>query len=157
MSENLVSIIIPCFNAERWLREAIDSVLNQTYPTIEVIIIDDGSTDASLDITKQYGDRIIWETGPNRGGNHARNRGFALSKGNYIQYLDADDYLLPHKIERQVEFLEAVKADVVYGDWQHQYHLPNGKVFLDKIKISGKQPDILESLLADWWLSLIHI
>ena len=149
----LVSVIIPCFNAERWLREAIDSALNQTYPSVEVIVIDDGSTDTSLEIIKSYGDKLTWESGPNKGGNHARNRGFAISKGDFIQFLDADDYLLPEKIDRQVSFLSQTKADVVYGDWRHQYHLSNGDSYLEEIKISGVQPDILESLLADWWVS----
>lgn len=149
----LVSVIIPCFNAEKWLREAIDSCLKQTYSAVEVIVINDGSTDGCLDIIKSYGDKIIWESGVNRGGNYARNRGFALSKGEYIQYLDADDYVLPEKIERQVYFLEKMDADVVYGDWRHQQHLANGKTFLEEIKITGTQSDILESLLSDWWVS----
>lgn len=149
----LVSVIIPCFNAEQWLREAIDSVFKQTYSLIELIVIDDGSTDNSLDIIKSYSEKIIWETGPNRGGNHARNRGLALSKGVYIQYLDADDYLKPEKIQRQVEYLETTGDDVVYGDWQHQYHYPDGKVILDEVKISGNQSDILASLLSGWWVS----
>ncbi|PZO21118.1 MAG: glycosyl transferase family 2 [Leptolyngbya foveolarum] len=153
MVNRLASIIIPCFNAEQWLSESIDSALKQTYSSVEIIVIDDGSSDGSLDIIKSYGDRIIWETGPNRGGNHARNRGFAISKGNYIQFLDADDYLLPQKLEKQIRFLETAGADVVYGDWRHQYHLENGKVILDDIKTSGNQPDILKSLLADWWVS----
>jgi len=58
----LVSIIIPCFNAEKWLREAIDSCLQQTYPHIEIIVIDDGSTDNSLEIIKSYGDKLIWKS-----------------------------------------------------------------------------------------------
>jgi glycosyltransferase involved in cell wall biosynthesis len=149
----LVSVIIPCFNAEKWIAEAIDSCLNQTYSAVEVVVVDDGSTDSSLDMIKRYDGKIIWETGPNRGGNHARNRGFALSKGEYIQYLDADDYLLPEKLERQVQFLEETEFDVVYGDWRHQYHLPNGESYLEDIKVTGTQPNLLESLLADWWVS----
>lgn len=150
----LVSVIIPCFNAQKWLAEAIESCFQQTYPRIEVIVVDDGSTDRSLDIIQSYSGRIIWETGPNRGGNHARNRGFALSSGNYIQYLDADDYLLTEKIARQVHCLEATQADVVYGDWRHQTHLPNGTSFLEPVSICGPKADFLESLLAnDRWLS----
>ena len=153
IQSSLVSIIIPCFNAERWLAEAIDSCLAQTYRPIEIIVIDDGSTDNSLEIAKSYGDRVIWETGPNRGGNQARNCGFALSRGDYIQFLDADDYLLRQKIEKQVQFLENTGLDVVYGDWRHQHHLENGKTTLGNIKTSGSQPDILKSLLSDWWVS----
>jgi glycosyltransferase involved in cell wall biosynthesis len=145
----IVSIIIPCFNADRWIQEAIDSCLQQTYPHIEVIVIDDGSTDHSLDIIKRYGDRIRWESNLNRGGCYARNRGFALSIGDYIQYLDADDYILPDKIAKQVEILETSGADAVYGDWRYQKHLPNGAVFLDNIQLGGPKANFLESLLTD--------
>lgn len=150
----LVSVIIPCFNAERWLAEAIDSCLQQTYPNIEIIVIDDGSTDNSLEIIKSYRDKILWQSLPRRGGNHARNTGFALSSGEYVQYLDADDYILPEKIERQVCFLEETGADIVYGDWRFGHHLPDGTTFLDKINVSEAQADILESLLINWWVAV---
>lgn len=154
----LVSVIIPCFNAQIWLREAINSCLQQTYPHIEIIVIDDGSTDNSLEIIKSYGERIIWESFPeNQGGCYARNRGFAISKGEYIQFLDADDYILPEKISRQVDFLEVTKSDVVYGDWRHQLHFPDGTNILEEIKISGHQEDILESLIANWWTAVASI
>lgn len=154
----LVSIIIPCFNAQRWLSEAIDSCLQQTYPQIEIIVIDDASTDNSLEIIESYGDRVIWESlAENKGGCYARNRGFAISKGKYIQFLDADDYIFPEKIARQVDFFEATKADVVYGDWRHQIHLPDGTSVLEEIKISGHQEDILESLIANWWTAVASI
>ncbi len=149
MERKLVSVIIPCFNAEMWLREAIDSCLQQTYPKIEIVVVDDGSTDNSLEIIKSYGDKLIWESGSNRGGNYARNRGFALSSGEYIQYLDADDYILPEKIEREVRFLEETGADVVYGDWRYKRHLPDGTSFLEDIRVCGPKEDFLESLLAD--------
>ncbi|MGJ3250975.1 MAG: glycosyltransferase family 2 protein [Elainellaceae cyanobacterium] len=145
----LVSVIIPCFNAHNWVAEAIDSCLHQTYPHIEIIVIDDGSTDDSLKVIKRYGDRIIWETGENRGGNHARNRGFHLAKGDYIQYLDADDYILPEKIQRHIETLETTNADVVYGDWRYQYHASDGSISLGDIQICGPKDDFLESLLAN--------
>lgn len=153
MTSKLVSIIIPCFNAERWLREAINSALNQSYSQTEVIVINDGSTDRSLDIIKSYGNKIIWESWHNKGGNHARNRGISLSNGNFLQFLDADDYILPKKLETQVSFLDTTEADVVYGDWRHQYHLPNGDFYLGELQISGEQTDILQSLLEDWWVS----
>lgn len=152
--KTLVSVIIPCFNAEKWLAEAIDSCLQQTYPNIEIIVIDDGSTDNSLEILRSYQDKIIWQPLDHKGGNYARNRGFNLSRGEYIQYLDADDYILPEKIERQVQFLEETGADVVYGDWRYQRHLSDGSFFLDKIEIPETQTDILASLLANWWVAL---
>ncbi|BAZ21024.1 putative glycosyl transferase [Kalymmatonema gypsitolerans NIES-4073] len=153
----LVSVIIPCFNAERWIAEAIDSCLQQTYSNIEIVVIDDGSTDNSWEIIKTFEKKIIWERLPHKGGNSARNRGFALSRGKYIQFLDADDYILPEKIERQVHFLEATGADVVYGDWRHKHHLPDGTSFLDKVEIAGTQIDILESLLANWWTAVASL
>ena len=151
--DKLVSIIIPCYNAQRWIKEAIDSCINQTYPNLEIIVIDDGSIDNSLKIIESYGNKVIWESGPNRGGCYARNRGFELSKGECIQYLDADDYLLPQKIEKQVHFLKETEADIVYGDWRFQKHLPDGTFFLKDINICGPKEDFLEHLLADkQWL-----
>lgn len=149
----LVSIIIPCFNAERWIAEAIDSALKQTYPQVEVIVIDDGSTDGSLDIIKRYENKIRWESKENQGGNYARNRGFSLSTGSYIQYLDADDYLLPQKIEKQTACLLESGADAIYGDWRHQQHLDDGTSVLEGIKTSGYKEDVLEALLSGWWVS----
>jgi glycosyltransferase involved in cell wall biosynthesis len=81
-----VSILIPCYNAERWISQAIESALNQTYQYKEVIVVDDGSTDNSLEIIKSFGDRIHWETGENKGGNITRNRLLELSTGEWLQY-----------------------------------------------------------------------
>ncbi len=112
----LVSILIPCYNAERWVAQAIESALAQTWPDKEVIVVDDGSQDGSLDLIKTFGKSIRWETGPNRGGNVARNGLLELARGEWLQYLDADDYLLPPKIERQVSFLrDHPTCDVVYS------------------------------------------
>jgi Glycosyltransferases, probably involved in cell wall biogenesis len=149
----LVSVIIPCYNAERWIDEAIQSALNQTYSPVEVIVVDDGSSDGSWKKIQEFGSRVIAETGPNRGGSAARNRGFVLSRGDYIQFLDADDYLLPKKIPRQVAFLKASGADVVYGDWRHEHFLPDGSSQLEEIAVSGAQGDVLGALLSGWWVA----
>jgi glycosyltransferase involved in cell wall biosynthesis len=112
----LVSILIPCHNAERWVGQAIESALAQTWPEKEVIVVDDGSTDGSLAVIRGFGDRIRYETGPNRGGNVARNRLLELSRGEWLQYLDADDYLLPEKVADQMKFLAAQpETDIVSG------------------------------------------
>lgn len=103
MTEPLVSIIIPCYNAEKYVAESIQSALDQTYPHCEVIVIDDGSTDGSLDVIKSFGDRIRWETGPNHGGCAARNRGLELAKGEWIQFLDSDDLLDANCVMRKLE------------------------------------------------------
>ena len=128
----------------------MQSALDQTWSNKEVIVIDDGSTDGSLEVIKSFGNKIHWETGPNRGGNHARNRGFALSKGECIQFLDADDYLLPPKIERQVKAFKETNADVVYEDWQRLAYDRDGSSKLLPVEISGRHEDILEALLAGW-------
>lgn len=92
--DDRVSIVIPCYNSEQWVGEAVDSALAQIH-RCEVIVIDDGSSDRSVDVLRRYGNRIRWETGPNRGGCAARNRGVELATGSWIQFLDADDVLLP--------------------------------------------------------------
>lgn len=112
----LVSILIPCCNAEAWIRQCVESALNQTYPHKQVIVVDDGSADGSLAVLRSFGDAIQLETGPNRGGGAARNRLLSLSAGEWLSYLDADDYLLPEKIERQVAFaISRPNLDVVYS------------------------------------------
>ena len=152
-----VSVVIPCYNAQRWVGEAIRSCLAQTHRALEIILIDDGSTDDSLEVVKSYGSKVRWESGPNRGGNYARNRGFELSSGEYIQFLDADDYILSEKIERQAKFLEETGADAVYGDWRHQYHEREEESFLGTVQVPGAQLDILESLLGQWWVAPVAI
>jgi len=118
----LVSILIPCYNAERWITHAIDSALAQTWNDKEVIVVDDGSTDSSLDVIRGFRERIRWETGPNRGGGAARNRLLELANGQWIQYLDADDYLLPNKIAHQMDFIAAnIGLDVVFGPASWEY------------------------------------
>ncbi len=117
-----VSILIPCYNAERWIAQAIQSALDQTYPNKEVIVVDDGSSDRSLKMIKSFGDQIRWETGENRGGNAARNRLLELSNGEWLQYLDADDYLLPQKVEQQMSYLtDSSEIDILYSPTIYEY------------------------------------
>lgn len=102
--EPLVSILIPCYNAEKWLAETLESALAQTWDNIEIIVVDDGSTDKSLAVAKQFepdGVKVISQA--NKGASAARNRAFQESQGDFIQYLDADDLLVPDKIELQVK------------------------------------------------------
>src|SRR5882724_5359568 len=100
----LVSILIPAYNAERWIAEAVRSALGQTWPRTELVIVDDGSTDKTLDACKTSegkGVKII--TQPNRGAAAARNTALAAAQGSFIQWLDADDVLHPEKIARQMK------------------------------------------------------
>lgn len=107
-----VSIIIPCYNKRPYVAKAIESALSQT-AACEVIVVDDGSTDGSLDIIRSYGSRIRWTSGPNRGGSAARNRGLELATGNWIQFLDADDILPPEKIAVQIAAMEGASEDAM--------------------------------------------
>lgn len=106
MTPPLVSIIIPCHNAGAWLAETLASALAQTWAGKEIIVVDDGSQDASLAVARRFaarGVRVVSQ--PNRGASAARNHGLKLARGDYIQFLDADDLLSPEKIARQVALL----------------------------------------------------
>jgi len=145
-----VSILIPCYNAQKWVAQAIESALNQTYPNKEVIVVDDGSDDSSLEVVKRFKDHVYWETGPNKGGNVARNRLLDLSTGEWLQYLDADDYLLPDKIEQQVKHLTHVpSADIIYSPTIYE-HWQNG--ISQRQICSIPEPRDPCVLLARWFL-----
>jgi glycosyltransferase involved in cell wall biosynthesis len=143
-----VSILIPCYNAEQWIFQAIQSALGQTYSHKEVIVVDDGSTDRSLKIIQSFGDRIRWSTQPNQGGNITRNRLLELSTGEWLQYLDADDYLLPHKIENQMVLISSC-TDVIYSPSLFEYW--DGDTARQEI-LPIPEPHDPWSLLARWHL-----
>ncbi len=105
MFQPIVSIVIPCFNKKLYVAAAIQSALFES-ELAEVIVIDDGSTDGSLEEVRRFDGQIIWETGSNRGGSAARNRGLALARGKYIQFLDADDLLPKGKLAVQLAVLK---------------------------------------------------
>lgn len=103
----LVSVIIPCYNHENYIDAAIDSVLNQTYRNIELIVIDDGSKDASVEHIKAHGDdRMTVITQENCGAHNTINRGLAMAKGKYLSVLNSDDVFEPDRMERMVSYLE---------------------------------------------------
>jgi glycosyltransferase involved in cell wall biosynthesis len=100
----LVSILIPAYNAEEWIADTIQSALGQTWPRKEIVIVDDGSTDETLSVARQFASKeVIVVTQANQGAASARNKAFSLCQGDYIQWLDADDLLAPGKINRQME------------------------------------------------------
>jgi glycosyltransferase involved in cell wall biosynthesis len=99
----LVSVVIPVFNQERFLAEAIESVLAQTYPSIETVVVDDGSTDGTSAVARGYGSRIVYLRQDNAGAAAALNRGIQQASGDLVGWLSSDDVYLPTKIERQVE------------------------------------------------------
>jgi glycosyltransferase involved in cell wall biosynthesis len=102
----LVSILIPAFNSERWVGEAIESALGQTWPTKEIFVVDDGSTDQTLSVARQFASASVSIiTQSNQGAACARNKAYSLSQGDYIQWLDADDVLASDKVSKQMEVL----------------------------------------------------
>jgi GT2 family glycosyltransferase len=111
-----VTIGIPCYNAARWVRQAIQSALDQRGIEPEVIIVDDGSSDDSVAIAGAFGKRVNLIEGGHRGANHARNLVLRHAAGDWLQYLDADDYLEPEKVITQLrETRDGENADVLYS------------------------------------------
>lgn len=139
----LVSIIIPCYNYGWLLPETLDSLLAQTYTHWECIIIDDGSVDNSRSVGEGYAaldSRFRYLYQSNKGMSAARNRGLDEARGEYIQFLDSDDLLVPQKLERQVNFLEAhPETDLIYGDVRFFRH--------DNPKELSKSSDMID---AEW-------
>lgn len=113
----LISVIIPVYNVEQYLRQCIDSVLHQTYQNIEVILVDDGSTDSSVTICEEYAKEnanITVVCKENGGASSARNMGFKKVKGDYVYFLDSDDYLEENALQDMLECLVAEQADVIF-------------------------------------------
>lgn len=117
----LVSIVTPSYQQAPFLEAAIKSVLDQTYPRIEYILIDGGSTDGSLDLIQRYADELAyWVSEPDQGQTDAINKGFARAGGDYMAWLNADDVLHPQAVAEAVAYLEAhPEAGMVYGDAEY--------------------------------------
>lgn len=115
----LISVIIPCYNGESFIRDAINSVISQTYNNIEIIVVDDGSTDSSPGILEAYGEKIIVIRQNNSGLPSARNAGIAHSNGDFIAFLDADDYWHPSFLEKSSSALIGSSAGIAYCGWQN--------------------------------------
>jgi glycosyltransferase involved in cell wall biosynthesis len=116
----LVSILIPAFNSQEWIADTLRSAKAQTWEHKEIIVVDDGSTDQTLAIARQFeSDCLRVVTQANQGAAAARNKAFSLSRGDYIQWLDADDLLAPGKIARQMEALDQCpsKRTLLSGPW----------------------------------------
>src|SRR5436309_14667644 len=118
-SKPLVSVVIPVYNGERYLADAIQSVLDQTYRNFEVIVVDDGSTDRSAEIAKRFGEAVRYVYRTNGGVCKARNAGIAAARGAYIAFLDQDDLWLHDKLAAQVAYLDShPEAGAVYCQCQ---------------------------------------
>ncbi|HRP59105.1 MAG TPA: glycosyltransferase [Vicingus sp.] len=144
---SLVSIIIPCYNAEKYIAETIQSVINQTYKNWELIVVNDGSTDNSLDIIKEfvvYDSRISFIDKKNAGVSDTRNKGIEKAKGEYIAFLDADDVWNENNLEVKVNSLHNYNdCDYVFSN---MYNTDENLNFIT-IAPKGKDKNILENFL----------
>jgi len=114
----VVSIVIPVYNCARYLKAAVDSVLNQDYPNIELIVLDDGSTDETRSVLKSLGKRFHWESHANMGQSATLNKGWDMAKGELLGYLSADDTLLPNAVSTSVTILaQHPEAVLSYCDY----------------------------------------
>jgi glucosyltransferase len=117
MNAPLVSVIITCYNYAEYVDAAISSVLRQTYENLELIVIDDGSTDDSREIINRYQDKALIISRANKGIVYSRNEGLRLAKGEYVCFLDADDYFNDDYILKSMRVMAESGADVVYPNW----------------------------------------
>lgn len=148
----LISILIPLYNAEQYIGETITRVLKQTYSNIELIIVDDHSTDQSLNIAQKYAcSNIHVYSNPKKGGNAARNYAFQMSKGEYIKFMDADDYCSDNMIQAQLDAIlkEGTCNSIVFSPVKMLY--PDGKILSTHREIDNHiyQPGI--ELVLDIW------
>jgi len=145
----VVSVVMPVYNAERFLRQAVDSILAQTYRDFELLVINDGSSDSSLEILHSYSDprlRLI-SNETNKGLIAALNRGIDEARGEYIARMDADDISHPKRLERQVEFLKCNSTIAMVGTWINIVDR-EGRT-LDKMEYPSENKGIQENLLEN--------
>lgn len=145
-----VSVVIPCRDASAWLAETLESVSRQAGPATEVIVIDDGSTDDSAGIARRAGAQVV--SVPPQGVSAARNHGTRLARGQFVQYLDADDMLVAGTLAARIEALESRGADVALTAWTKWERQADGRFEAGETlrRRLGPRPDV--DLLTDaWW------
>ena len=143
----MISVIIPCHNCAGFINRSVDSVLRQTFQDIEVILVNNNSTDNTLSLLRDYGfaypDKIYVYNEYRKGAPAARNYGLNKARGEWIQFLDADDELLPNKLQIQYDLAISGNADVVAGDCLLKYN------------VNGKATDIIRRVEKDAWKGLV--
>jgi glycosyltransferase involved in cell wall biosynthesis len=147
----MISVIIPCFNARRWVAETVASALQPCAESVEVIVVDDGSTDGSAEVVRRLCPPVRLVSTPNRGVSHARNLGVSLARGEYLVFLDADDLLAAGKLDRQLRLLRETGADVVYGNWQCLRPGPDGTFGPAEMVERTMERDPEIELLTNFW------
>ena len=166
-----ISIIIPVYNVEKYLHECLDSIINQTFKDLEIICVDDGSTDKSSEILEEYEQkdkRFTVISQPNKGVSAARNRGMQQAKGKYIMFVDSDDYVHPRFYELLLQALKEEGADIAGCDVkkvcktekiEEKEQQPIQRTVYSGREATANLYDAqmyLKSVVA-WNLSLIHI
>lgn len=151
--DSVVSVIIPCHNAEAWIGETLESVAIQRDVTCEVIVVDDGSTDASVRVAESIGGRAVRIVRQEQQGvAAARNAGTAAARGTFFQYLDADDVLSAGAVRARLTALLASGADVAYSDWVRWERQTDGTFAVGRFvtRKLGARPEV-ELLRDAWW------
>jgi glycosyltransferase involved in cell wall biosynthesis len=146
----LVSCIVPVFNGERYLAETLDSVLQQTYRPLEILVCDDGSTDGSADIAAGYGDPVRYLRQSNAGSTSARNLGLAAARGEFVAFLDADDLWHPEKLARQVVLFDSWPELEVCATYLQSFWIPELRDEESRFQdhpLSRSQPGFVASTL----------
>jgi glycosyltransferase involved in cell wall biosynthesis len=123
-------VLIPCFNARPFIRDTLDSVLEQTWPKLEIIVVDDGSTDGSAETVAEFGDRVTLIRQANRGQTAALNVALDHCHGDFIQYLDADDLISRNKIAAQMARLAGAPGAIASAEWGRFYRTPDEARFV---------------------------
>src|SRR5579875_2770455 len=143
------SVVIPAYNSSSWIQRALGSVACQKGVDVEVIVIDDGSTDGTADVVRRVCPDAILKQTANHGVSAARNQGFHLSRGDFIQFLDDDDELAPDKLARQAVALANSGSDVAYGDWVRME--PRGSVHVPGPTVTRTLTSPEIELFTDFW------
>ena len=152
----LVSVVMPCRNAGRMLRPALLSVIEQSHPAIHIVFVDNASTDDSADLAREVlaaGSHSFDLTEcPTPGANHARNHGYQFVRGDYVQWMDADDRLDRDKIALQVAALEAdPRDDIAYGDWSAHRIAPSSPDHIEHFALRQQDDQAMRTLGGVWY------
>ncbi|MCP5004008.1 MAG: glycosyltransferase [Planctomycetes bacterium] len=154
----LVSVIIPTYNYAHFIERCINSVLSQTYKNIEIIVVDDGSSDNTVYILKKYGKKINYYSQKNSGLSNARNTGIKFSKGDVLQFLDSDDILATTAIEDRIKLMDADKMVIICRNQLFEKFTENGPVSVGEYKLPAikSAKAILYSNIAPVHAFLVH-
>lgn len=157
MGKQLISVIVPMYNVEKYISQCLESLIKQTYKNLEIIVIDDGSTDQSLNIAKRYAkydNRVKVYSFANAGVSEARNRGLRLAKGDYIAFVDSDDWTAEDMyrilVEKMIKYdLDMIKCSVCESDCDNNTNkiiIPRREILKNKCDVGGTRKSVKKIL-----------